>query len=893
MGFHHVLTELAFLQIRKDHTKNHGIIPVVLSGDNVEYLEFVERCDVFLKGTNKEPYKLFFELLERVYADEKSHTTIRIIQNCCKELQKKDDISAEDISKQVIEGLHLLKEAAARGVRYWDHHNQGNTSGHFMVPFGRNENFVGRENILEQLLKRIPPAANKDNCQHTAIEGLGGIGKTQIALEAAYRVRDKHPSCSVFWVPAVNLTSFENAYREIGQLLNCQGINNDKADVKLLVKDALSQENTSSWLLIIDNADDVNMLFQDANPDDYLPFSWHGSILFTTRNNQITEQLDIPLDNIITVGQMNNAENAHLLQRGLRKSQIGDAKSTDRLLEYLAHLPLAIKQASAFMALNKNVTVSKYLEFCESSDAGMIELLGRKFHDRHRYKDYAENQNQVATTWLISFKQILQHNPQAANYLKFICILAEKDIPLSLLLAKSEIERAEAVGLLYAYAFILERNTPDSFDIHRLVRLVMRNWLQQNGEWEEWTAKVVRRLNEEYPFPDHTNIQTWTKYLPHGQEVLKIDGAIDIGDASLLINTAESYSFLGKYTEAEKLYRHTLKQTKSMPGGDYHSAMILNNLAVALDNQGRYEEAKKIYRQTLQLKEEVLGKKHPTTLLTMDNLALALNNQGKDEEAEKICRQTLDLRGEVLGKKHPETLTTMDNLALALNNQGKYEEAEKICRQTLDLRGEVLGRKHPDTLTTMSNLTMILTETSNKQGEAEELCRQALKLKKELLGIKHPSTLKSMSVLASNLIRQKKYEEAEKVCRQVLELGKEVLGMKHPDTFQCMYSLAYNLTSQKKYEEAEKVCRQALELREEVLGMKHPDTFQCMYELAYNLTSQKKYEEAEKVCRQTLELEKEVLGIKHSDTLATAELLACILQNRGKLQNSADGLQLA
>ncbi|KAI0197415.1 hypothetical protein EV127DRAFT_450364 [Xylaria flabelliformis] len=489
----------------------------------------------------------------------------------------------------------------------------------------------------KQLLERIPPAANKDNCQHTAIEGLGGIGKTQIALEAAYRFRDEHPDCSVFWVPAVNLTSFENAYREIGRLLNCQGINNDKADVKLLVKDALSQENSSSWLLIIDNADDIDMLFQDANLDNYLPFSWHGSILFTTRNHQITEQLDIPLDNIINVGEMNNTETADLLQRGLRKSQIGDAKSTDRLLEYLAHLPLAVKQASAFMALNTNVTVAKYLEFCESSDASMIELLSRQFNDRHRYKDNAKNQNPVAMTWLISFKHISQHSPQAADYLKFICILAEKDIPLSLLPVTSEIEIAEAVGALYAYAFILERNTPDSFNIHRLVRLIMRNWLQQNGEWKEWTAKVVERLDKKYPFPDHENIQTWTKYLPHGQAVLS-DGAIDIGDIELL---------------------------------------------------GRYKEAEEIYQQTLDLKEEVLGEKHPNTLSTMNNLALVFSKQGRYKEAEEIYQQTLSVKEEVLGRKHPDTLITINNLAYNLFWQDRYEEAEEMCRQTLQLREEV------------------------------------------------------------------------------------------------------------------------------------------------------------------------------------------------------------
>ncbi|KAK8031851.1 kinesin light [Apiospora arundinis] len=132
---------------------------------------------------------------------------------------------------------------------------------HFLVPFGRNEDFVGRESILAQLLEKIIPSAQKDDCQRTVIEGLGGVGKTQIALHAAYRVRELHPECSVFWVPVVNTATFENAYQEIGQALGIQGIDDDKANTKALVKTALSKESAGSWLMIIDNADDPDLFF--------------------------------------------------------------------------------------------------------------------------------------------------------------------------------------------------------------------------------------------------------------------------------------------------------------------------------------------------------------------------------------------------------------------------------------------------------------------------------------------------------------------------------------------------------------------------------------------------------------------------------------------------------
>ncbi|RYP11052.1 hypothetical protein DL764_000280 [Monosporascus ibericus] len=202
-----------------------------------------------------------------------------------------------------------------------------------MVPFGRNEDFIGRESILQQLFERVPPSTKRDDCQRTAVEGLGGVGKTQVALEAAYRIRDKHPACSVFWVPAVDSISFEKAYREIGKVLGVQGLDDDQADVKSLVKTALSCESVGNWLLIIDNADDLKLLFADPALADHLLFNRKGSILFTTRNYEAAVRLDIR-EHIIALKEISDAEATKLLQTGLKENQTNDAESTARLGKY-------------------------------------------------------------------------------------------------------------------------------------------------------------------------------------------------------------------------------------------------------------------------------------------------------------------------------------------------------------------------------------------------------------------------------------------------------------------------------------------------------------------------------------------------------------------------------
>ncbi|KAI1085951.1 P-loop containing nucleoside triphosphate hydrolase protein [Rostrohypoxylon terebratum] len=338
--------------------------------------------------------------------------------------------------KQVKEAIQFILEEAPNTLK---RREKDAKKPHFMVPFGRNENFVGRESILQQLLGRIPPDANQDDCQRTVLEGLGGIGKTQIALEAAYRVRDKHPDCSVFWVPAVDATSFENAYRDIARELGVKGIEDDKADVRMLVKAALSHDSAGSWLMIADNADDMKLV---TSLSEYLPFNRKGSILFTTRNHSVVSSLDISPKGLMNIGQMSREESFEMLKKYVKQeSQWHDIKSTTELLDLLTDFPLAIRQASAYMSEN-GISTTKYLHYCRSSDKDMVELLSENFQDRGRYD---ASKNPVAMTWLISFEHISQSRPLAAQYLRFICFLAEKDIPISLLLperSKREIDKA-------------------------------------------------------------------------------------------------------------------------------------------------------------------------------------------------------------------------------------------------------------------------------------------------------------------------------------------------------------------------------------------------------------------------------------------------------------------
>jgi Flp pilus assembly protein TadD/nucleoside phosphorylase len=758
---------------------------------------------------------------------------------------------------------------------------------HWVVPFGRNKDFVGRESVLAQLLEMIPPSADEKNCQRTAIEGLGGVGKTQIALEAAFRVQGEHPDCGVFWVPAVDAATFENAYREIGRQLKIEGIDKDEADVKSLVKTALSQ-SADNWLLIIDNADDVKLLFGTTGATplcDYLPFSHKGSILFTTRNHEAVVKLDIPLRSIVDLAEMSRPEAVDLLQKNLAAHQISDTQSTASLLDFLANLPLAIKQASAYMA-KTGIGVTKYLNYCRLSDEHLIKLLSKDFEDCARYKSI---QNPVATTWLISFSHITRDNQLAAKYLRFMSFLAEKEISKSLLPpCDNELETYEAIGTLRAYAFITERAGQESYDIHRLVQLAMRNWLVEKGELKVFVTSVTQRLDEVFPFPKHENRVVWMRYLPHALTALGFrDSSTDeVAKSSLLFNVAESNFILGKYQDAEELYQQALELQVKVLGAEHPSILAsMNNLALVLRSQGRYEEAETIHRQTLELTTKVLGAEHPSTLASMNNLALVFGSQWKYEHAETIHRQSLELKTKVLGAEHPDTLASINNLALILRSQGKYEEAETMHRQELQLMTKVLGAEHPSTLASMNNLAALL-DSQGKYVEAETMHRQELQLMTMVLGADHPSTLGSMNNLAAVLGSRGKYEEAETIHRQTLELKTKVLGAEHPDTFASMNNLAVALYSQGKYEEAETINRQTLELKMKVLGAEHPCTLHSMNNLAIVLGSQGKNREAETLIRQELQLRTKVFGAEHPSILGRMNNLALVLGSQEKYEEA-------
>ncbi|KAI7758869.1 hypothetical protein LZL87_014365 [Fusarium oxysporum] len=277
----------------------------------------------------------------------------------------------------------------------------------FIVPFLQNDLFVGRDDVLAKLQGLLFQEVHRT----IALVGLGGIGKTQIALQVAYQIKEKKKDYSVFWVPALSRASFEQACM---QIMDACGIpTTDDSSAVESVRQHLSSKSAGKWLLVVDNADDMQTVMGSKGADNglyrSLPQSDQGRILFTTRYQKVA--ISVAGQNILDVPAMSRDEARSYFKRALiQEMPLADNEVMNHLLTRLAHFPLAITQAAAYVNENQ-IPLAEYLQLFENTDRDRIELLSTEFQDDTRYE---QSQDPVATTWFISFDQIRSASVDAA-----------------------------------------------------------------------------------------------------------------------------------------------------------------------------------------------------------------------------------------------------------------------------------------------------------------------------------------------------------------------------------------------------------------------------------------------------------------------------------------------
>ncbi|KAF1833407.1 purine and uridine phosphorylase [Decorospora gaudefroyi] len=265
--------------------------------------------------------------------------------------------TAAAYAKEVLSVIPPAEVAASRTAE--ETMRDASVKSTYHIPFLKNRHFVGRRDELAKLRQRL---LVEQDCQKMSIVGLGGMGKTQVALQFAFEVKEAQPEWSIFWLPAVSMESFEQACAGIVQALHIPRKRKEEDDSKELVKQYLSSSRARRWLLVVDNADNPNILFGSEQLEgivDYLPESEGGMTVYTTRTLEVA--VSLTRSDVLELDAMDRGDAIDFLSKSLvRKELLSNQAMTDKLLDELTCLRLAIAQAAAYLNINRT-TIARYL----------------------------------------------------------------------------------------------------------------------------------------------------------------------------------------------------------------------------------------------------------------------------------------------------------------------------------------------------------------------------------------------------------------------------------------------------------------------------------------------------------------------------------------------------
>ncbi|KAL3587549.1 hypothetical protein FPOAC2_13446 [Fusarium poae] len=791
---------------------------------------------------------------------------------------------------------------------------------HFMMPFTPDPDFVHRPMIEKWMQDKYSQPS-----QRMALVGMGGFGKSQLAIQFAHHVYAAEPGTSVFWVHGRSKATFEESYRALADVLALPRRHEPEVNVLALVRDWLQRDDINPWLMVVDNADDIKLFFLDKGHDDalqdrvasYLPKSTKGKILVTSRSLDAAEKLVGSSQATLRIPTMGEEQALELLQRRL-ENKTDEAAAKD-LVRTLDCIPLAVNQAAAYInRRSPRVTTKSYLNEFYRSEKRRDSLLRSDKGDLGRQDGVS---NSVVVTWQVTFEQIRREQPRAANLLSLMSQFQAQNIPEIMLHSYNDDDEdttadegndvdgidigsesdgeSERTGfendmdVLRGYSLV-HISTVGLCEMHSLVQFCTRSWISEYGDPAKWSRLFMKLAADHFP---SGAFETWAvcqSLLPHVEPLVERkprEESIVANWAKVLTNISWYMLMIGEYTRAETLAKAAVQARICINGLDHPSTLTsMANLASTFWNQGRWEEAKKLFVEVMETRKAKLGVDHPDTLTSMANLASTYRNQGRWEEAEKLEVEVMETSKAKLGVDHPSTLTSMANLASTFWNQGRWEEAKKLFVEVMETRKAKLGVDHPDTLTSMANLA----STYSNQGrweEAEKLEVEVMETRKAKLGVDHPSTLTSMANLASTYSNQGRWEEAKKLFVEVMETSKAKLGVDHPSTLTSMANLASTFWNQGRWEEVEKLDVEVMETSKAKLGVDHPDTLTSMANLASTYSNQGRWEEAEKLEVEVMETSKAKLGVDHPDTLTSMANLAFTWHSQGRLEDSLTLMQ--
>ena len=663
----------------------------------------------------------------------------------------------------------------------------------------RNPNFTGREQLLLELRAQLGRGVSVLLPQ--ALYGLGGVGKSQLALEYVHRFATDYEL--VWWISAEQTSLIRSSLADLGARLDV-ATEDDTTKTIANVLDALRQGRPfRRWILVFDNADAPEAV------EEYLPYPT-GHVLITSRNPAWAAKAQA-----LEVDVFPREESIQFIQQRGRDISTQDA---DDLADALGDLPLALEQAAAWQR-ETGMPVPEYLQLLS---VRMSELLSES-----RPADYPRP---VAATWGLAFDQLTRQWPAAAELLRLCAFFSPEPIAERLLTAgrllslhdqlgqalRDPLEFSRAKREIGRYALARTNPGEKTIQVHRLVQAILRDQLtpEQQAAYRATVHQLMYAADPGDP-DERENWERLDEISNHvfGSELISSD--TDDGRQVVLDLIRYRYE-RGDYQSCRELGEATVTSWEEKLGPDHvHTLVAVRELANAWRALGLTTESREATGDTLERMRRVLPPDHGHTLITANCYGADLRNLGDYPAARALDEEILPKHRQAFGEDHKQTLRCANNLGVDLRLSGEFYAARDLDQDTLDRCRLYLGAEHKDSLRSAGQLVRD-QRGCGRYREAMALLEETMPIYEARLGLEHPDVVNVRLGAAATLRRMGRYEEARSEAERCLKYYRARFGDRHQDTTATMTILGEILRCLGELDMARQVSESATELAREV-----------------------------------------------------------------------------
>ncbi|MEU4093310.1 FxSxx-COOH system tetratricopeptide repeat protein [Streptomyces sp. NPDC026673] len=722
----------------------------------------------------------------------------------------------------------------------------------------RNRNFTGREEQLTKLRQRLATGITTAVLPE-ALHGMGGVGKSQIAIEYVYRHGRDYEL--IWWIPSEQTNLIVQSLIELGEHMGLR-VGADRSAVPAVLEALRVGQPYSNWLLVFDNAENPHEVRQ------FFPHDGPGRVLVTSRNSQWST-----LASSLEVDVFTRSESVALIKR--RSPQIPD-EAADRLADALGDLPLAVEQAAVWLA-ETGMPAHQYLDLFETKCSELLELAPPPDYDLP-----------VAAAWNVSLDRLREDHPAALQLLQICAFFAPEPIsrgffeavrgvnaPAALKAALDDpIKLSQAVREIgrYALARIDHRNS--TIQVHRLVQRVLVEQMnpQERAEMRHYAHEILANADPRNPgLPE-----AWPRYsalLPHVRATRMVE-CEDGWARQLVLNEARFLQERSDYVEALQVADEAAAIWRRSLGDDHEHVIAIDQVrALALRWQNRYTEAYELQAELVDRCQRVLGERNETTQRALSVLAILLRLRGDFYRASELDQQAFETTHRELGADDPGTLQSAHNYAVSLRLAGQFAEAYRLDEDTYERRVEVLGDDHLATLSSRYQMALDLQELG-RGDEAKTLLANLRDLALARLGPEHDMTIRATRELSVTLRKLGDHQAALDLSGMALKVLREKAGENSLETVRASLNHATDLRQTGSLDKAAELGRAAMNKCKALLGAEHPHTYATATNLAVTLRLLGQVSEAHDLDHSAVDGLSRVLSPDHPRTLLARTNLA-------------------